>query len=682
MPTSLQFRRGTDTQNDAFTGAAGELSIDTTNKTIRVHDGSTAGGSRLATYADVLGGGLDSTAVINLIDSAYVQAREAAGGGAGGVDSTAVSVLIDSALTAASGVNFDPVGTDNSTNVTLAGSYDYLTLSGQQITLNQVDALQDISNLANIATTGDWSDVLNGPTSVSYFSNDAGYTTYDSTSFNSQLDSAVGTSVQAFLVSGTNIKTINGSSLLGSGNITISGDGSGTVDSATVSTLIDSALGAGGYLDSTTVLGVINASYIQANQITYSTADFPDSAGVITLINENAGTGTVDSATVSSLIDSALAAGGYLDSATVLGVVDPTYIQANQLTYDFLLDSAEALALFSGGTGVTYNGSGQFSIGQAVGTSDSPTFNGMTLTGNLIVAGDLQVTGTTTTVNSEDLNVTDNMIYMNAGESSGSPTVSIDVGWAANVNDDGSYQHVGLFRDATDNTFKVFEGYTPEPDAAVEINTGHASFGLAPFAARTLTGKYLGIDSDLTAASGVKFDPVGTDNSTNVTLAGSYDYLTLSGQQITLAQIDASTDISGLATVATTGAYANLSGTPTTVSTFTNDANYLDSTTVQDVIDTTYVQSNQITYTTADFPDSAGVTTLANAAITSATGSSILAYDANLQSFVTTFTLPTSDGTTGQVLQTNGSGTLSFADAGGGGFDAGKTYTYSILFGG
>lgn len=37
-----------------------------------------------------------------------------------------------------------------------------------------------------------------------------------------------------------------------------------------------------------------------------------------------------------------------------------------------------------------------------------------------------------------------------------------------------------------------------------------------------------------------------------------------------------------------------------------------------------------------------------------------------LVDFATTFTLPTSDGTSGQVLQTNGSGTLSFATASGG----------------
>lgn len=51
-------------------------------------------------------------------------------------------------------VDFDPVGTDNSTNVTLAGSYDYLTLSGQQITLGQVDYSTDISNTPYIPTSG------------------------------------------------------------------------------------------------------------------------------------------------------------------------------------------------------------------------------------------------------------------------------------------------------------------------------------------------------------------------------------------------------------------------------------------------------------------------------------------------------------------------------------------------
>jgi len=44
MSTQVQFRRGTTTQNNAFTGAQGELSVDTDLKTLRLHDGTTAGG--------------------------------------------------------------------------------------------------------------------------------------------------------------------------------------------------------------------------------------------------------------------------------------------------------------------------------------------------------------------------------------------------------------------------------------------------------------------------------------------------------------------------------------------------------------------------------------------------------------------------------------------------------------
>jgi len=48
MPTQVQFRRGTSVQNNSFIGAAGELSIDSDNNTIRVHDGSTSGGHAVA----------------------------------------------------------------------------------------------------------------------------------------------------------------------------------------------------------------------------------------------------------------------------------------------------------------------------------------------------------------------------------------------------------------------------------------------------------------------------------------------------------------------------------------------------------------------------------------------------------------------------------------------------------
>ena len=47
MPYQVQFRRGTTAQNNSFTGALGEISVDTTLKQLHLHDGVTAGGSAL-----------------------------------------------------------------------------------------------------------------------------------------------------------------------------------------------------------------------------------------------------------------------------------------------------------------------------------------------------------------------------------------------------------------------------------------------------------------------------------------------------------------------------------------------------------------------------------------------------------------------------------------------------------
>ena len=53
MSTQVQYRYGTASQNDAFTGALAEITVDTTNGTLRVHNGVAAGGSNIATVAYV-----------------------------------------------------------------------------------------------------------------------------------------------------------------------------------------------------------------------------------------------------------------------------------------------------------------------------------------------------------------------------------------------------------------------------------------------------------------------------------------------------------------------------------------------------------------------------------------------------------------------------------------------------
>lgn len=104
------------------------------------------------------------------------------------------------------------------------------------------------------------------------------------------------------------------------------------------------------------------------------------------------------------------------------------------------------------------------------------------ITGNLIVAGNLTVTGNVVSLSATNLAVEDNMIYLNHGSTVSNP----DLGLAGNYND-GTYQHTGLFRDASDGIWKFYEGYTLEPDASAFIDTTHASFKIANLTANIIS---------------------------------------------------------------------------------------------------------------------------------------------------------------------------------------------------
>jgi len=44
MASRIKFRRGSTTEHATFTGAEGEITVNTTKDTLVVHDGATAGG--------------------------------------------------------------------------------------------------------------------------------------------------------------------------------------------------------------------------------------------------------------------------------------------------------------------------------------------------------------------------------------------------------------------------------------------------------------------------------------------------------------------------------------------------------------------------------------------------------------------------------------------------------------
>ena len=53
MSRQIQLRRGTSAEHETFTGAIGEVTVDTTNNTLRVHDGEIPGGTTLAKRSEI-----------------------------------------------------------------------------------------------------------------------------------------------------------------------------------------------------------------------------------------------------------------------------------------------------------------------------------------------------------------------------------------------------------------------------------------------------------------------------------------------------------------------------------------------------------------------------------------------------------------------------------------------------
>ena len=75
--------------------------------------------------------------------------------------------------------------------------------------------------------------------------------------------------------------------------------------------------------------------------------------------------------------------------------------------------------------------------------------------------------------------------YISGGTAHAKEGANPDLGFAGGYYDAG-YAHAGLFRDASDGVFKFFQGYTPEPDEAVNIDTTHASFAFADIQIRNI----------------------------------------------------------------------------------------------------------------------------------------------------------------------------------------------------
>jgi hypothetical protein len=94
----------------------------------------------------------------------------------------------------------------------------------------------------------------------------------------------------------------------------------------------------------------------------------------------------------------------------------------------------------------------------------------VTITGNLYVQGTQFVTNTTT------LNVADPLIYLASNNYSSD---LVDIGFAGNYYDGTNERHTGIFRNAGDKQYYVFDNYLPELSGNNEIDVANSSFRLA-----------------------------------------------------------------------------------------------------------------------------------------------------------------------------------------------------------
>ena len=333
MPKILQFRRGTTGELSTIVGAVGELFVDTTKDTVVVHDGVTAGGSTLATETYVTS---QISSLVNGAPGVLDTLKELAT--AIGNDASFITTINNSIATKqatlVSGTNIKTVAGNS-----LLGAGDititWANISGKP-TLATVATSGSYTDLTNKPAlfSGSYTDLTNKPTiptvptNISAFTNDAGYAT------NAQLSNK-----QDVLVSGMTIKTINGSSLLGSGNITISGSG-GTLDTSVFATKVDLLI-----LDSDDIEeGLINQYYSNAKvDAEVSSLLVHSQHSGLTFVNENGvlkatvvGGGAIVSPTQSSFISLANATVTYSPAQNI--IVDNQY---NQNAQGFQSDSSK-----------------------------------------------------------------------------------------------------------------------------------------------------------------------------------------------------------------------------------------------------------------------------------------------------------------------------------------------------
>ena len=433
----------------------------------------TAGANISLTYDDA--GGTLTIANTNSADITSVVAGDGLTGGGTAGDVTLAVGVDDSSIE----INSDALRVKASgiTNAMLGGSIANAKLANSSLTINsQAIALGG-------SHTFDTDDIGEGSSNL-YYTDARANSAIDARVTNTFINNLSG------VVADTATALATGRTIALSGDVTASGvsfDGTGNISLSTTIAANSVALG-------TDTTGNYVATIADAGNTRITVANSGSESAAITL----------------DIADDAIGTDQLANNAVALGT---------QSTGNYV-------STIAGTTNeIEVSGSGSETATVTIGLPDDVT-----------IAGNLTVNGTTTTVNSDTLAVTDPLIKL-AKANSGAD--SLDIGFYGLYDTSGSQDlYAGLFRDANDSgKFKLFKDLQTEPTTTVNTSgTGYAVGTLVSNLEGNVTGTVSSISnhstSDLSEGTNLyytdaRFDTrLGTKTTDNLTEGSSNLYMT------------------------------------------------------------------------------------------------------------------------------------------------------------
>lgn len=225
--------------------------------------------------------------------------------------------------------------------------------------------------------------------------------------------------------------------------------------------------------------------------VTPSTYGGVASVGVFTVDQQGRLT-AASNATISipsSAINTDIALGSQTSGAYVANLVAGTGITLSDLGNEGATPTINnSGVLFVSGT------ANQITTSAGTGNITLSLPNDVIINNNLTVTGDLLVSGTAVTMNTGTVLIEDPLIKLG----NANPSDSLDIGFFGEYVSSGT-KYAGLFRDASDNNFKLFVDLTADPTSNV-VNT--ASYTVATLVSNLTGGTVTGLTANIAVGDG------------------------------------------------------------------------------------------------------------------------------------------------------------------------------------